>query len=323
MKLASLKSHRDGTLIVVDSKLQRYVVAEGIAVTLQSALDRWDECQPQLLELAEHLEQGSLQGQLFDPSLCASPLPRAYQWADGSAYVNHMELVRKARNAEMPESFWKDPLMYQGGSDSFLSPTEDICLAEESWGIDFEAEVAVITDDVPMGIDPEAAKEHIQLIMLVNDISLRNVIADELKKGFGFFQSKPSSAFSPVAVTPHSLGSAWEDGKLHLPVRATLNGKLVGQPNAGIDMTFDFGQLIAHAAKTRSLCAGTIIGSGTVSNVDKSQGSCCLAEIRMIETIIDGEAKTPFMRHGDRIQIEAYNALGESVFGQIDQYLTK
>ena len=323
MKLASLKSGRDGTLIVVDSKLQRYVVAEGIAETLQSALDGWDECQTRLLELAEGLEQGSLQGQLFDPSLCASPLPRAYQWADGSAYVNHMELVRKARNAEMPESFWTDPLMYQGGSDSFLSPTEDICLAEESWGIDFEAEVAVITNDVPMGIDPETAKAHIQLVMLVNDISLRNVIADELNKGFGFFQSKPSSAFSPVAVTPSSLGSAWEDGKLHLPVRATLNGKLVGQPNAGIDMTFDFGQLIAHAAKTRSLCAGTIIGSGTVSNVDKSKGSCCLAEIRMIETIIDGEAKTPFMRHGDRIQIEAYNALGESVFGQIDQYLTK
>jgi fumarylacetoacetate (FAA) hydrolase len=213
--------------------------------------------------------------------------------------------------------------MYQGGSDSFLSPTEDICLAEESWGIDFEAEVAVITNDVPMGIDPETAKAHIQLVMLVNDISLRNVIADELNKGFGFFQSKPSSAFSPVAVTPSSLGSAWEDGKLHLPVRATLNGKLVGQPNAGVDMTFDFGQLIAHAAKTRSLCAGTIIGSGTVSNVDKSKGSCCLAEIRMIETIIHGEAKTPFMRHGDRIQIDAYNALGESVFGQIDQYLSK
>ncbi len=323
MKLASLKSGRDGTLIVVDSKLQRYVVAEGVAETLQSALDGWDECQTRLLELAEGLEQGSLQGQLFDPSLCASPLPRAYQWADGSAYVNHMELVRKARNAEMPESFWTDPLMYQGGSDSFLSPTEDICLAEESWGIDFEAEVAVITNDVPMGIDPETAKAHIQLVMLVNDISLRNVIADELKKGFGFFQSKPSSAFSPVAVTPSSLGSAWEDGKLHLPVRATLNGKLVGQPNAGVDMTFNFGQLIAHAAKTRSLCAGTIIGSGTVSNVDKSKGSCCLAEIRMIETIIDGEAKTPFMRHGDRIQIEAYNALGESVFGQIDQYLRK
>jgi len=323
MKLASLKSGRDGTLIVVDSKLQRYVVAEGVAETLQSALDGWDECQTRLLELAEGLEQGSLQGQLFDPSLCASPLPRAYQWADGSAYVNHMELVRKARNAEMPESFWTDPLMYQGGSDSFLSPTEDICLAEESWGIDFEAEVAVITNDVPMGIDPETAKAHIQLVMLVNDISLRNVIADELKKGFGFFQSKPSSAFSPVAVTPSSLGSAWEDGKLHLPVRATLNGKLVGQPNAGVDMTFNFGQLIAHAAKTRSLCAGTIIGSGTVSNVDKSKGSCCLAEIRMIETIIHGEAKTPFMRHGDRIQIEAYNALGESVFGQIDQYLRK
>ncbi len=323
MKLASLKSGRDGTLIVVDSKLQRYVVAEGVAETLQSALDGWDECQTRLLELAEGLEQGSLQGQLFDPSLCASPLPRAYQWADGSAYVNHMELVRKARNAEMPESFWTDPLMYQGGSDSFLSPTEDICLAEESWGIDFEAEVAVITNDVPMGIDPETAKAHIQLVMLVNDISLRNVIADELNKGFGFYQSKPSSAFSPVAVTPSSLGSAWEDGKLHLPVRATLNGKLVGQPNAGVDMTFDFGQLIAHAAKTRSLCAGTIIGSGTVSNVDKSKGSCCLAEIRMIETIIDGEAKTPFMRHGDRIQIEAYNALGESVFGQIDQYLRK
>jgi fumarylacetoacetate (FAA) hydrolase len=323
MKLASLKSGRDGTLIVVDSKLQRYVVAEGVAETLQSALDGWDECQTRLLELAEGLEQGSLQGQLFDPSLCASPLPRAYQWADGSAYVNHMELVRKARNAEMPESFWTDPLMYQGGSDSFLSPTEDICLAEESWGIDFEAEVAVITNDVPMGIDPETAKAHIQLVMLVNDISLRNVIADELNKGFGFFQSKPSSAFSPVAVTPSSLGSAWEDGKLHLPVRATLNGKLVGQPNAGVDMTFDFGQLIAHAAKTRSLCAGTIIGSGTVSNVDKSKGSCCLAEIRMIETIIHGEAKTPFMRHGDRIQIEAYNALGESVFGQIDQYLRK
>ena len=324
MKLATLQSSgRDGNLVVVNRQLTKAKLVTNIALTLQSALDNWADIEPQLQQVYHALNERKDDAITFDPRQTSAPLPRAYQWADGSAYVNHMELVRKARNAEMPESFWNDPLMYQGGSDSFLSPTEDICLAEESWGIDFEAEVAVITDDVPMGIDPDAAKEHIQLIMLVNDISLRNLIADELKKGFGFFQSKPSSAFSPVAVTPNSLGSAWEDGKLHLPVRATLNGKLVGQPNAGIDMTFDFGQLIAHAAKTRSLCAGTILGSGTVSNVDKSRGSCCLAEVRMIETIIDGEAKTPFMRHGDRIQIEAYNALGESVFGQIDQYLRK
>ncbi len=327
MKLASLKGGRDGRLVIVSRDLSRCIDAGDIATTLQDALDRWDDVQDDLASRATELEAGG--GKAFDETACASPLPRAYQWADGSAYVNHVELVRKARGAEMPASFWTDPLMYQGGSDSFLSPREAIVMADEAWGIDFEAEVAVVTGDVPMGISADDALAHIRLVMLVNDVSLRNLIPGELGKGFGFFQSKPSSAFSPVAVTPDELGDAWQDGKLHLPMLSTLNDGAFGKPDAGVDMTFHFGQLIAHAAKSRPLEAGTIIGSGTVSNKlddgpgkpieDGGVGYSCIAEIRMIETINDGKPSTPFMRFGDRIRIEMRDADGRSVFGLIDQ----
>ena len=323
MKLASINQGRDGQLIVVDNQMQRYVSATEIAPTLQTALDNWDNCKEPLAALYLQLENGEIDSQAFNSEICASPLPRAFQWADGSAYVNHVELVRKARNAEMPSSFWTDPLMYQGGSDSFLGPREDIAVADQAWGVDFEAEVAVIVDDVPMGISSSEAAKYIQLVMLVNDVSLRNLIPGELAKGFGFFHAKPSSAFSPVAVTPDVLGSAWDGAKLHLPLRAILNGDLVGEPNAGVDMTFDFGQLIAHAAKTRPLCAGTIVGSGTVSNLDRSKGSCCLAEVRMLETIANGSATTEFMSFGDRIQIDMLDDNGQSIFGEIDQKVTK
>ena len=265
--------------------------------------------------------------------MCASPLPRAFQWADGSAYVNHVELVRKARNAEMPESFWTDPLMYQGGSDSFLGPRDEIPMADEAWGIDFEAEVAVVTGDVPMGVSAADAGDYIQLVMIVNDVSLRGLIPGELGKGFGFFQSKPSSAFSPVAVTPNELGDAWRDNKLHLPLLSDLNGEAFGKPEAGINMTFDFGQLIAHAAKSRPLVAGTIVGSGTVSNklddgpgkpiADGGVGYSCLAEIRTIETIESGAPKTSFMKFGDHIKIEMLDQSGASIFGSIEQTVVK
>jgi fumarylacetoacetate (FAA) hydrolase len=248
-----------------------------------------------------------------------SPLPRAYQWADGSAYVNHVELVRKARGAEMPPSFWTDPLMYQGGSDSFLGPHDDILMGDESWGIDFEGEVAVITDDTPMGVSAEDAGKHIQLLMLVNDVSLRGLIPKELEKGFGFFQSKPSSAFSPVAVTPDELGPAWQDYKVHLPLRSTLNSSEFGHPDAGIDMVFNFATLVAHAAKTRPLVAGTIVGSGTVSNKNHAVGSSCIVERRLLEKINSGESTTPFMKFGDRIKIEMTDKHGQSVFGAIEQ----
>ncbi|MDA9231623.1 fumarylacetoacetate hydrolase family protein [Porticoccaceae bacterium] len=323
MKLASLKQGRDGQLVLVNSTMELYVSAASIAPTLQAALDNWANVKDQLQALSDQLDNGNLKGQPFDAAACASPLPRAYHWADGSAYVNHVELVRKARNATMPESFWTDPLIYQGGSDTFLGPREDISMATEDWGIDFEAEVAVIVDDVPMGVSAEDAQHHIKLLMLVNDVSLRNLIPGELAKGFGFYQAKPSSAFSPTAVTPDTLGDAWDGAKLHLPLRAVLNGDLVGQPNAGVDMTFDFGQLIAHAAKTRPLCAGTIIGSGTVSNLDRSNGSCCLAEVRMLETIAEGKPSTEFMRFGDRIQIAMLDAQGQDIFGEIDQQVAK
>lgn len=323
MKLASLNLGRDGQLVVVDSLMQRYETATAIAPTLQAALDNWDSCATPLQELFEQLESGEIKGQAFVASTCASPLPRAFHWADGSAYVNHVELVRKARNAEMPASFWTDPLIYQGGSDTFLGPCEDIAMADPSWGIDFEAEVAVIVDDVPMGVSAENARGHIKLVMLVNDVSLRNLIPGELGKGFGFYQAKPSSAFSPVAVSPETLGTAWDGAKLHLPLRAVLNGNLIGQPNAGVDMTFDFGQLIAHAAKTRPLCAGTIIGSGTVSNLDRSNGSCCLAEVRMLEIITNGSSSTDFMQFGDRIQIDMHDNNGHSIFGQINQQVVQ
>ena len=326
MKLASLKAGRDGELVVVSGDLGTCLPAGAVVPTLQAALDEWDLFEPELRKLGRDLEIG---GRDFEPADCAAPLPRAYQWADGSAYVNHVELVRKARGAEMPESFWTDPLMYQGGSDALLGPRDAIQVADVAWGIDFEAEVTVVTGDVPMGIGPEAALEHIRLVMLVNDVSLRNLIPGELAKGFGFFQSKPSSAFSPVAVTPDELGDHWRDGKLHLPLLSTLNGEAFGRPDAGVDMTFDFGRLIAHAARTRPLSAGTIIGSGTISNkldggpgrtiANGGVGYSCLAELRTIETIEHGEPKTPFMQYGDRIRIEMLDPDGATIFGAIEQ----
>jgi len=331
VKLASLKNGRDGRLVVVSTDLTRCLPAGSIAPTLQTALDNWTSVRPALEALSKKLEAGA--GDPFDQATCASPLPRAYQWADGSAYVNHVELVRKARGAEMPASFWTDPLMYQGGSDSFLGPREDIVMADEAWGIDFEAEVAVVTDDVPMGVSVIDAAKHIQLVMLVNDVSLRNLIPGELGKGFGFFQSKPSSAFSPVAVTPDELGASWADARVHLPLLSTLNDKLIGKPEAGVDMTFGFGELIAHAAKSRPLSAGCIIGSGTVSNklddgpgrhIDEGGvGYSCIAEIRTIETINNGKPGTSFMRFGDRIRIDMKDASGASIFGTIDQVVEK
>lgn len=329
MKLASLKSGRDGRLVVVSKDLSRCVAAD-VAPTLQAALDNWSETEPQLRALAGQLESDASFGKPFDQGQCASPLPRAYQWADGSAYVNHVELVRKARNATMPETFWTDPLMYQGGSDSFLGPRDDIVMPQDDgFGIDMEAEIAVIVDDTPMGVSPKAALEKIRLIMLVNDVSLRGLIPNELAKGFGFFQSKPSSAFSPCAVTPDELGDDWREGKLHLPLLVRYNGEAFGCADAGVDMTFDFGQLIAHAAKTRPLCAGTIIGSGTVSNKldggpgkpisEGGVGYSCIAEIRMIETIENGAPSTPFMKFGDRVEIEMRRGAGENIFGRIDQ----
>ncbi|MDF1655716.1 MAG: fumarylacetoacetate hydrolase family protein [Coxiellaceae bacterium] len=321
MKLATLKTKsRDGQLIIVSHDNQMAVSAHDIALTMQQALDNWQESEPLLVKKYAALNNGDCDDAFaFDQTQCHSPLPRAYQWADGSAYVNHVELVRKARGAEMPENFWHDPLMYQGGSDNFIAPNDPIQIADTAWGIDFEAEIAVITRDVPMGVSAEDADDYISLVMLVNDVSLRGLIPNELSKGFGFFQSKPSSAFSPLAVTANELGSAWKDSKLHLPLCSTLNGELFGQPNAGVDMTFNFAQLIAHAAKSRPLCAGTIIGSGTISNTDRSSGSSCLAEKRTLEKIADGEPKTPFMQFGDSIRIEMFDADGKSIFGTIDQ----
>ena len=335
MKLASLKNgQRDGQLVVVSRDLSRCLAVSHIAATMQQALDHWSVAAPQLSEVYQALNSGSVQGeQAFDQAQCESPLPRAYQWADGSAYVNHVELVRRARNSEMPPSFWTDPLMYQGGSDDFIGPRDQIEVVSEDYGIDFEGEVAVITDDVPMAISAEEARHKIRLVMLVNDVSLRGLIPNELAKGFGFFQSKPASAFSPVAVTPDELGHDWQDAKLHLPLVSHLNGKLFGQPNAGVDMTFDFGQLVAHAAKTRNLGAGAVIGSGTVSNkqgtdygtsIDEGGlGYCCIAEIRMIETIRDGAPKTAFMKFGDSIRIEMLDKAGQSIFGAINQKVVK
>ena len=325
MKLASLKDGgRDGTLVVVDSALKHCVRVPDIAGTLQAAIEEWELAAPALDQVAQALEAGNAaRAEPFDPAACASPLPRAYQFADGSAYVTHVELVRKARGAEMPPSFWTDPLMYQGLSDSFLGPCEDIPLADEDWGLDFEAEVAVVTDDVPMGVSREAAGRHIKLVMLVNDLSLRNLIPGELAKGFGFFHGKPASAFSPVAVSPDALDDAWDGAKLSLPLLSRVNGKTIGRPNAGVDMTFDFPALIAHAAKTRRLSAGTIIGSGTVANRDRAAGSSCLAEVRVIETLETGAARTPFLRFGDRVRIEMQDAAGRSIFGAIDQRVVR
>jgi fumarylacetoacetate (FAA) hydrolase len=321
VKLATLKTGgRDGTLIVVSRDLKRAVAASEVAPNLQNLLDDWHAKSAKLAQLSAALNTGRAADAFdFDPNRCASPLPRAYQWCDGSAYVNHVELVRKARGAEMPASFWTDPLMYQGGSDSFLGPCDPILAESEDWGIDMEAEVAVIVDDVPMGIKADQARQHIRLVLLVNDVSLRNLIPNELAKGFGFFQGKPSSAFSPVAVTLDELGDAWDSARLHLPILVYINGTVFGEPEAGEDMTFDFGQLIAHAARTRPLAAGTIVGSGTVSNVDRSRGSACIAEQRMLETIASGKPLTPFLRFGDRVRIEMRDDSGDSIFGAIDQ----
>ncbi len=325
MKLATLKEGgRDGSLVVVSRDLGRAVAVTDIAPTLQMAIERWSAVAPRLQSVYDGLNRGARERAFaFEASACASPLPRAYQWADGSAYVNHVELVRKARGAELPASFWTDPLMYQGGSDSFVGPCDDILAESEEWGIDFEGEVAVITDDVPMGVPASVAEDHICLLMLVNDVSLRNLIPNELAKGFGFFHGKPATAFSPVAVTPDELGPAWRDAKVHRPLTVTLNGSAFGAPDAGTDMTFDFRQLIAHAAKTRFLGAGTIVGSGTVSNIDRSRGSACLAERRMLEQIAEGKPSTPFMRFGDRIRIEMLDADGRSIFGAIDQRVVR
>jgi len=336
VKFATLKDGtRDGRLLVVSRDLTACAPAPASAHTLQQALDDWDAVLPKLLALSEELNGGKIAGTMeFNPRDCASPLPRAYQWADGSAYVNHVELVRKARGAEMPKEFWTDPLMYQGGSDTFLGPCDPIRMADEAWGIDLEAEVAVITGDVPMGAPAGRAGAAIRLLMLVNDVSLRNLIPNELGKGFGFFQSKPSSAFSPVAVTPDELGDAWDGGKVHRPLVSHINGEKLGEPNAGVDMTFDFPALVAHAAKTRPLGAGCIIGSGTVSNrgadggpgqpvAEGGAGYSCLAEVRTVETLKDGKPKTPFLKFGDRVRIEMFDAQGRSIFGAIDQAVEK
>jgi fumarylacetoacetate (FAA) hydrolase len=331
MKLATLKNGtRDGRLVVVSRDLTRCTDASSGARTLQEALDNWERVAPRLEDLSSALESNSIPSERFHERHCDSPLPRAYQWADGSAYVNHVELVRKARGAEMPKTFWTDPLMYQGGSDSFIGPRDPVVMADEAYGIDFEAELAVITGDVPMGVSAEDAIKHIRLIMLVNDVSLRNLIPPELAKGFGFFQSKPSSAFSPVAVTPDDLGGHWLGGKVLYPITVSLNGKMFGNPNAGVDMTFSFGDLIAHAAKTRPLAAGCIIGSGTISNKDANDGPglpvaegghgyACIAEQRTVETIRHGEPKTPYMAFGDTVRIEMMDGKRHSIFGAIDQ----
>ena len=325
MKLASLESGRDGKLVAVSRDLKTFADASAIAPTMQRALDDWDRMAPELAAIAAGPKSAP-----FDQTRCAAPLPRAFQWADGSAYVNHVELVRKARNAEMPKSFWTEPLMYQGGSDGFLAPHAPIPLADEAWGCDMEAEVVVITGDVRQGSSREECLKAIRLIGLVNDVSLRNLIPAELEKGFGFFQSKPASALSPVFVTPDELGDSFREGKLHLPLLVHLNGEPFGRANAGVDMTFDFGTLIAHAAKTRDLCAGSVVGSGTVSNrgedggpgktiKDGGLGYSCIAEIRTIEKILHGAPKTPFLVRGDRVRIEMLDRDGHSIFGAIEQ----
>ena len=331
MKLATLNDGtRDGKLVVVSKDLTRCCAAGYMAPTMQSALDDWDRIAPQLEVLATDVEHQTVPCERFHEREAHSPLPRAYQWADGSAYINHVELVRKARGAEVPDSFYSDPLMYQGGSDTFLPPRADIPLGDAAWGCDMEGEVAVITDDVPMGVSAEDAAGHIKLVMLVNDVSLRGLIPGELAKGFGFFQSKPSSAFSPVAVTPDELGDVWKDSLIHLPLMVDYNGEPFGRAEAAEDATFNLAQLVAHAAKTRALGAGAIVGSGTVSNKgadggpgkpvsEGGLGYSCIAEIRMIETIADGEAKTRFMQPGDSVKIEMRDADNHSIFGAIEQ----
>jgi fumarylacetoacetate (FAA) hydrolase len=321
MKLGSLKEGgRDGTLVVVNRELTRAACVPGIVRTMQALLDHWESCAPRLQQAYELINDGEMPDDFpLQPERLAAPLPRAYQWCDGSAYLHHVELVRKARKAEMPPSLYTDPLMYQGASDSFIGPRDDILVADAAWGIDLEAEVAVVTGDVPMGVDAAAAGRCIRLLMLVNDVSLRNLIPAELAKGFGFLHGKPATAFSPVAVTPDELGGAWDGRMLHLPLGSYVNGRRLGAPNAGTDMNFDFPTLVAHAAKTRELEAGTIIGSGTVANRDAASGSSCIAEVRMIETIETGAPQTPFLAFGDRVRIEMLDPAGRSIFGAIDQ----
>jgi fumarylacetoacetate (FAA) hydrolase len=321
VKLASLRrGGRDGRLVIVSRDLGRCLPVPGIAATLQAALDDWEALAPRLEARAAVLESqpGNADVMPFDPAQCAAPLPRAFQWVDGSAYVNHVELVRKARGAEMPASFWTDPLVYQGGSDDLLGARDDVPFGDTAWGIDLEAEIAVITDDVPMGTSATDAPAHIKLLALVNDWSLRNLIPGELAKGFGFYQSKPATAFSPVAVTPDELGSDWRDCKVQLPLWSRVNGKELGHPDAGVDMTFSFAQLIAHVAKTRRLGAGSIVGSGTVSNCDRSLGASCLAEKRMLEQLEHGAPRTPYLQFGDRVSIEMIGAGGHNIFGTLD-----
>ena len=316
MKLATLRDgSRDGALIVVDAAGERFLRAGGVARTMQDALDCWDEVEPRLRQL----EKGAAEGEDLDPAELMAPLPRAFEWVDGSAYINHIVLVRKARGAEPPETLETDPLVYQGGSGVFLAPRADIPLANPEWGLDFEAEVCVVLDDTPQGTTRDEAAAHVKLLMLANDVTLRNLIPEELKKGFGFFTSKPATAFSPFAVTPDEVGGAWKDGRVYLQMRTHLNGELVGDPHAGPEMHFSFLDLIAHITKTRSFCAGTILGSGTVSNVDEERGVSCLAERRMREIIADGEPSTEFLKVGDRVRIEMLDAKGESLFGAIDQ----
>jgi fumarylacetoacetate (FAA) hydrolase len=325
MKLATLKDgSRDGQLVVVSRDLGSAHFAQSIAPTLQGALDDWAFMAPQLEDLSLTLNAGRARHAFtFDPSQCMAPLPRAFQWLDGSTYVNHVELVRRARKAEMPQRFWHDPLMYQGGSDDFLGPCDEAVFASEDWGIDFEAELAVITDDVPMGASPEQCADHIRLLMLANDWSLRNLIPDELAKGFGFVHGKPATAFSPVAVTPDELGAAWIEGKVHRPVQCHWNGRKVGEAQAGDDMVFDFRQLLSHAVKTRRMRAGSIIGSGTVSNKDTSKGWSCIAEVRALEMIESGVAQTGYMAFGDTVKIEMLGSDGQSVFGAIEQRVVR
>ncbi|WP_421848805.1 fumarylacetoacetate hydrolase family protein [Novosphingobium sp.] len=334
MKLASLPQRRDGRLIVVSDDLAWYADADHIVPTMQGLLDEWDRFAPYLEALAIELEHGAIPRKRFHEREAAAPLPRAFQWADGSAYVNHVELVRKARGAELPASFWTDPLMYQGGSDDLRGPRDPLTLHDEAWGGDLEAEVVVVTGDVPQGVSPAGALDHVRLVGLVNDVSLRGLIPDELAKGFGFVQSKPASHFSPVFVTPARLGGAWSGGKLHLPLHVDLNGHPLGRLEAGEEMTFDFGTLIAHLAKTRKIGAGSIIGSGTVSNRDPDgspgrpvaeggRGYACIAEQRMVETIRHGAPTTPFLRHGDTVRIEAKDAKGHTVFGAIEQQVVR
>jgi fumarylacetoacetate (FAA) hydrolase len=323
LKLASLKTGgRDGSLIVVDRALKSYVSAAGIADTLQQALDNWSNTAPRLNAVSEELNSGELgDAQQLDFTALASPFPRAFEFLDGSAYLPHVERVRRARGAEVPESFYEDPLMYQATSAGFLGPRDPVPVVSESYGIDFEAEIVVVTDDVPMAVTAEQAADHIQLIGLVNDVSLRNLIPAELAKGFGFLQSKPRSALSPVLVTPDELGDDWRDSTLHLPLRSWLNGERFGEPEAGRDMQFNFAQLVAHAARTRPLSAGAIVGSGTIANEDVSLGASCLAEIRMLEIIADGKPSTPFMSFGDTIRIEMLDRQGASIFGAIEQVI--